>query len=788
MALLDPELDVLLATKARLDADPSAEILPAPADKEYFISLKFTGDIEALEQAGLSVGTRVGNVAYGSTDIAGLEALSKLPQVEMIVKMRTNRKGLDESVPEIKANQVWTRSGDNFTGYNGRGVIVGIIDTGIDFTHRAFRKPDASGTTRILKIWDQTLQAQGGETVPGPITHPTISPTATPLGYGVEYSRQQINDTLTSASPAIAVRHVDQDGHGTHVAGIAVGDGSEPGNCSGAYHYIGVATDADILVVRLWGLTEGDTNTPLPANTNAMIDAIRYILLEANNLSQPVALNLSLGRFSSFMDGTSPDCVAIDQLLTDNSTGRAIVFCAGNDADSRFHAKATVPAGTTDTLVITFKIFPDDTKTRNLVIVYSGSNLEVKLQSPVGGANGLINFVTFGNTGTSATANGTGAGSQVAISNTQADRISIRITPPTAGNNRAGVWTLELRDSAGTATSVDAFCLFGSKHDSKSPHFLDHDTSRSTIWEQASGKESIAVGSYRVGGGLAASSSRGMTTDLRLKPEICAPGVNITSAALPQERTDDTCEECCCDCCQDAYKDMSGTSMAAPHVTGIIALMLHKDPTLTHTDIKALLTDNASPKPSDSTLDEDLGWGVGKANAKEVLDHVNPVNPPVTLSAVELPGANQFESLRQRFLETMRGPVLAELLPRHAKEVMALINSNKKVATVWHRCRGPVWIRLALRAAYTPGMPLPVEVEGIRFLEALLRFGEVVKKYASPSFLEDILRYEPELALFEEGMTLEKVIDVFGNRTESPAVISMQSVWDREPVPSERTS
>ena len=151
----------------------------------------------------------MGNVAYGSTDIAGLEALSKLPQVEMIVKMRKKRLQLDESVPDIKANEVWTRDGDNFTGYNGRGVIVGIIDSGIDITHNTFRKAD--GSTRILKIWDQTLTSQGGETVPGPISHPTISPTPTPLGYGVEYSRGQINDTLTSSSPVLAVRHLDED-------------------------------------------------------------------------------------------------------------------------------------------------------------------------------------------------------------------------------------------------------------------------------------------------------------------------------------------------------------------------------------------------------------------------------------------------------------------------------------------------------------------------------------------------------------------------------------------------
>jgi hypothetical protein len=421
--------------------------------------------------------------------------------------------------------------------------------------------------------------------------------------------------------------------------------------------------------------------------------------------------------------------------------------------------------------------------------------LQIRLQSPVSGAPGLINFVNPGSSGNSNSANGGGAGSSVFIQNSQPNRIVISITPPTntavnppvaTGPNVSGEWTIDLRDSGTTATPIDAFCTGGSSHDDKSPFFTGNTTPRSTLCSDASGIQCISVGAYQVGGRLASFSGRGPTLDAaaRTKPEICAPGVDITSAGLQKDRTG--CQTCCCECCQDFYVDKNGTSMAAPHVTGLIALMLHKNPNLTHTQIKTLLTANPTPRPGDSTPDENVGWGSGKANAKAVMDQVTQVNPPVALSIVELPGTEQFEVLRERFLGTIRGPELSELFPRHVREVMALVNSNKKVATVWHRCRGPVWIRLALRAAHTPGMPLPVEVDGISLLEALQRFGEVVKKYASPSFLEDILRYEPELALFEEGMTLEKVIEVVGNHTT--ASISLQSVWDREPITTERTT
>jgi hypothetical protein len=392
MAHLDPELNVLLAKKAYFEQHPDEGQFALSPDTPFYIALKFTGDLAALIAAGFTLGNSVGNIAYGVTDLAGLEALARHPQVEAIHKQRKKKLLLNDSIPDIQADQVWARSGDQFTGYNGKDVIVGIIDTGIDIRHHAFRKAD--GSSRIIAIWDQTLTAVG-ETTPPAITHPPIADVPTPLGYGVEYSRPQITDTIQNESPVLAVRHKDKDGHGTHVAGIAAGDGSQSGGCHGGYTYIGVATDADIAVVRLWGLTEGDTNRPTTPNP-VMMDAIRYLLNVAHLMDEPIAINLSIGSFSELMDGTSPDCEAVDQLLTNNSTGTAIVFAAGNDADLSFHAAGTVPAGPAATLQLKFKLMPDDQEIRQVVITYTGSNLQTKLQSPVSGANGLINFVNSG--------------------------------------------------------------------------------------------------------------------------------------------------------------------------------------------------------------------------------------------------------------------------------------------------------------------------------------------------------------------------------------------------------
>ena len=338
----------LVVQKEFFDKNPSAGRMSIGPDEPLYVAVKFSGSVSALKSAGLEIAEIAGGFAYGKTNVAGLVALDRDPQVISVEKLRRHRIHLDDSVPELKADQVWSRSGDNFTGYTGKDVIVGIIDTGIDFRHAAFQHAD--GTTRIHKIWDQTLTAQGGETVPGPINRASLldplNPPGTPiaLGYGVEYDAGQIKAALTDdASAPIKARHTDDDGHGSHVAGIAAGDGSQSGSCHGAFHYIGVATDATLIVVRKWRLSDNDSKTPpiviatgQPTQTDVMLDAIRYVINEARQLNKPVVINLSLGLFSERMDGSGNENFQVDQLLTNNSTGTAIVFSAGNDGTRTF--------------------------------------------------------------------------------------------------------------------------------------------------------------------------------------------------------------------------------------------------------------------------------------------------------------------------------------------------------------------------------------------------------------------------------------------------------------------
>ncbi len=751
MATLDAELRLLLAKTARLAKSPSTARIDAAQDEPIHIALKFHGDIAAVVTAGFHVGSVVGSIAFGRTTLAGLEALARHPQVEFIEKQRRAHLHLDGSVPNIKANQVRTRSGDNFSGYTGRGVIVGVIDTGIDFRHRAFRKPD--GTTRVLKIWDQTLTPEGLESSPDPIADPVLGDA--PLDYGVEYEVKNINDTLEGGDVVTRVRHMDTDGHGSHVAGIAAGDGSQNGHCHGAYTYVGVAPEADLMVVRMWGLTKGDTDRP-DTDNGVLVDAVLYLMREARRANKPLVINASLGKFTDKMDGTSAISQAIDTALRRNSIGRSIVISAGNESDSGFHAVATVPPGVDNGIHLDFRIHKHDSKTRRLVVLYNGANLEASLDSPVGGANGLIDWVPAGDLETSDTANG--VGNEVTLGN-DPNRISIEIVPADDHHNRRGTWSLHLRNTGAAPTPVHAFCLLGSSHDDKSPYFKNSVSPRTTLNEYATGFEIIAVGSHREGGRLSGFSGRGPTLDIppRAKPELSAPGEDIASVALAKERGG--CERCLCNCCRDFYIDMSGTSMSAPHVAGVIALMLHKNPNLTHVQIRNLLTANTAAKPADSTPDEDAGWGSGHLDGKKVVDAVAQINPPVVNT---VRAASPLTQLRDRLISTERGPALLGVIEQYANEVWSLIQGNRRVATIWHRCKGPVWVRLALKAAYAPDSELPLEVDGLSLRDSVLRFAGALKRFGSSSLRQAVQTWEPELAQIDGTMSLSAIIAAVG--------------------------
>ncbi len=191
--------------------------------------------------------------------------------------------------------------------YRGKDVIMGYVDTGIDFTHPDFK--DANGNTRVLRYWDHSTNSGG---------------TLSPYGYGIVWDSTQINAGTCTSS--------DGSAHGTTVVGAGSGNGLSTG-----YNH-GMAPEADIIMV--------ETNFNLPNWTLTVADACDYIFKVADSLGKPAVVNLSLGSYFGSHDGNDPAAELIESLV-DAQDGRIVVSACGNSGNiGKYHCHGDVDADT----------------------------------------------------------------------------------------------------------------------------------------------------------------------------------------------------------------------------------------------------------------------------------------------------------------------------------------------------------------------------------------------------------------------------------------------------------
>lgn len=543
--------------------------------------------------------------------ISRIEELGRHADVKFVEAGRRLVPMLDTSVAETRADLL----GPAPLGLRGAGVIVGVIDVGgLDYTLDDFRNAD--GTTRVAFLWDQRIQPVQGEQAPAG------------FGYGVEYTAATINQALNQPNPFQRVRHRSEPAsHATHVTSIAAGNGRSGDADFPAGRFVGVAPEATIVFVEAG--PEGNLGSF--TDSVRVADAIAYVYRKAQELGLPCVINMSLGQNGGSHDGESVVERAIDRLA--ETPGRAFVLAGGNEHVFRGHASGTLATGQSRTLRWKFGgrlplpgggVLPagqGDRTSNELEIWYSSRDrLRVSLASPDGQVVGPVE------PGSTLDRTLTG-GVSVFIDSVRFaplngdNQIYIEVSPPPGVAIPEGTWEVRLEAIASRVGRFDAWI----ERDARDPNnrfadqsfFVGNDFDPTmTLGTPSTGRRSIAVANYNHRTESPEDSSgRGTTRDGRPKPEIAAPGTDILAAHAQGGRTRSASQG---GGVWPMRTPKTGTSMASPHVAGIVALLLQRNPRLTIEQIRKMLI--ASTREASGISGFDIAWGFGRIDAQGAVD------------------------------------------------------------------------------------------------------------------------------------------------------------------------
>ena len=499
-------------------------------------------------------------------------------------------------------------------GVSGSGVIVAILDRGIDYTHPDFRNAD--GTTRIDSIFD-ALDDAGA---------------ANPYGVGTIYTRQQINTALAGGPP---LAHRDATGHGVASAGIAAGNGR------GNPLYRGMAPEATLIIVK--AVTEGaaahgdqPAEPAAPFSIDRVMKGIDFVLDRARVLGMPVVMLANFGSQGGPTDGTSQISRKID-----SATGPGVIFVTGtgDDGGKPNRVGGTVAPGAE--AVITFQKMT--TGSLDIQLWYDATGrFDVTIDTPSGSFGPYASpeaenaRTEISNAALQYFDNGRDADFVFAAN--QKRQIFLRLLSGT------GNFAVRLRSKSGSGVRFDG-TMNPSNIFSATENFFTSFVAPGSIWDGATALSNIAPNSY-VGrstwrdidgiqrsitgtgeiGELWLGSSVGPTFDGRRGVDVAAPG-DLVIAPSGQNSIRRTFRFNNVQNGNFLYAVQNAVSGAAPQVTGVIALMLEVDPTLTPEEVRSALHQSAR-RDSFTGATPNPMWGFGKMEAFGAITIVKNNLPP----------------------------------------------------------------------------------------------------------------------------------------------------------------
>ena len=503
-------------------------------------------------------------------------------------------------------------------GYTGKGVIIGLVDNGLDHTHPDFT--DAYGNNRVIRYWDQS------------ITNPTASPA--PYNYGqIWYADQIQNGTITSTEESV--------GHGTAVTGICAGNGLANGRNKG------MAPEAEIIFI--------ETNFNLPNWTLTVADACDYVFKVADSLNKPAVINLSVGSYLGSHDGKDPAGELMEQLVNEKK-GRIIIGAAGNSGNNApYHARQTMTVA--DTNFIWFENNPAGALGNNSVFFDLWSNVnDAQFHYSFGANRNAPSYIDVASTDFRFAQLNVGTPIYDTLFNENGERIAtLEIYTEYVGSN------YHMQGLFSKVDSTDYLFRFSTtghgKYDlwsgasvglnkiianpptpAQYPPIVNYvmpDSLQSVVSSWNCSPKILSVANlrgrlghidhngnqyyptdYTLPGKIAPSSSRGPSRDGVIKPDISAAG-DVTLGSALMYMVGDPAYNAALGI-GGYHLRSGGTSMASPVVAGIAALYLERCPNSTVEDFKTDLFGTATSDGFTGSTPNNR-YGYGKINAFDLI-------------------------------------------------------------------------------------------------------------------------------------------------------------------------